>query len=130
MCVWIPRPGKTLYIPSGPKGEHLFVVILGPKLLPTYGQQEQFVIVPICSAIPTVQHECPLDPACHPFLRHDSYADFSNAQVRSQADLCEYVAKSLWRAGEDVSTAALTSISQALLRSKRVPRYIKRDFLE
>ncbi|WP_143484198.1 hypothetical protein [Acidithiobacillus marinus] len=118
-----------MYIPSGPKGEHLFVVILGPKLLSSYGQQELYVIVPICSAIPNIEHECPLDPSCHPFLRHDSYADFSNAQIRNKSDLCEYVAKSLWRAGEDVSAAVLNRITESLFKSKRIPRYIKRDFL-
>lgn len=129
MCAWIPRPGKTIFIPSGPDGEHLFVIIIGPKTLSAYGTDEQFIAVPICSAIPRMQHECPLDAGSHPFVRHASYADFYHARLLNNTELTTHIASGQWHTGEDVGADILHRITQSILTSRRVPRYLKRDFL-
>ncbi|KXW57452.1 hypothetical protein [Ferrovum myxofaciens] len=120
----------TLFIPSGQNGEHLFVVVLGPKIVPGYQSEDQFLIVPICSAIPGKTHECPLHPGCHPFVRHESYADFAYADIRNKIDLISKITTGVFRdGGASIDSETLENIEKSLNRSRRVPRFIKRDFL-
>lgn len=130
MCDWTPYPGTTLFIPSGPDGEHLFVVVLGPKIVPGYGSEEQFLIVPICSAIPGIIHECLVHPGCHSFVRHESHADFGYAEIRSKTDLISKMAAGVFRDGRaSVDSKTLENIEKSLNRSRRVRRFVKKDFL-
>ena len=39
-------PGATLLMPSGPTGDHLFVILSGPAPLQSYGANGQFISVP------------------------------------------------------------------------------------
>lgn len=86
------QPGTTLFIPSGAVGYHLFVIVDGPKILPYYGSAEQFLLVPICSAVPGATHECVIDAGCHPFVQHESYADFSHAVIKAVRILANILA--------------------------------------
>ena len=122
-------PGTTLFIPSGLEGEHLFVVVLGPKVLPGYLSCDQFLLVPICSAVPGIIHECPVAVGSHPFIIHDSYADFAHAEIKSLAELERYVGN-LFRLHESMMDGQmLQTIIKALPDSKRLRRFVKKDFL-
>lgn len=60
MAAWQSEPGATLLVPSGPGGLHLFIVVLGPVVLPAYGPSPQTAMVSITSIRSGVPH----DAAC------------------------------------------------------------------
>lgn len=122
-------PGVALFIPSGPSGDHLFVIVFGPKKLPAYGDQDQFLLVPICTAITGCSHECRVPVGCHPFVTHDSYADFAHAQIRNTVDLCQNVETTLFRLHPvRIDQPTLQEMIDILPRSKQVRRFINKDF--
>ena len=75
MSAWSCAPGNTLLVPSGPSGLHLFIITLGPIVLPGYGPKPQAVMV----SATTIRDGIPHDSACelrageHPFIQHPSY---------------------------------------------------------
>lgn len=120
-------PGDALFIPSGPKGDHLFMITHGPKKLNNYGDNDQFLLVPICTVIPGVNHELILPVGCHPFVKHESYADFRYAQIRSDTELSN---NHMFRPHPNrIDESILAMIIQMLPRSTRLPRFVKKDFL-
>lgn len=75
VAAWQSEPGATLLVPSGPRGLHLFIIVLGPVVLPTYGPTPQTAMVSATSIHSGVPHDaaCELDSGDHPFVHHASY---------------------------------------------------------
>lgn len=81
--------GSCFLIPSGPTGEHVFTVALGPKVLAGHGPLEQVILL----SFTTIRQGLPHDPACvirpdeHPFIKHDSYVYYREPRVYSVLDV-------------------------------------------
>uniref|UniRef100_E6QPG1 Uncharacterized protein n=1 Tax=mine drainage metagenome TaxID=410659 RepID=E6QPG1_9ZZZZ len=131
MTGWQPIEGGTLFMASGPQGDHLFVVVLGPRQIANYGPQAQFVLVPFCTAIPGGRHEttCLISPGEHPFVKQPTYVDYGFAQVRNESELRAGVTRLIFRPADSVTLDMLQRIQTGLAISKRVARHIRRDFL-
>jgi hypothetical protein len=130
MSGWVPALGLTLLIPSGPAGSHTFAIIVGPKVVPAYGNGGQFLLVPICSARSDGKHDpaCLLSPGDHPVAQHDSYFDYSFARVDPSHTLTALVAQGLFIPRAGLSPGLLSRAQAGLLASSRVRRHILRDF--
>jgi len=131
MVGWKPREGGTLFMPSGPQGDHLFVILCGPYQNPSYGLDAQYVLVPFCTVVPEARYEtaCLIQPGEHSFIRHLTYVDYTHASVRPEPDLCAGVTKAIFRPSENITDPLLARIQEGLKKSNRVARFIKKDFL-
>ena len=124
---WTPVVGGTLLIPSGPAGDHLFVLIYGPNSFEGRGRSLDFVSVSFTSLVNGVPH----DPACvvqvgeHPFVTHDSYVSYRHSRIDSEQELARNVSSGLFIPKVDVSQSLLRRIRVGLHNSRLVPRYIK-----
>ena len=58
MAAWQASAGATLLVPSGPVGQHLFVVLCDPLVLPGYGPNPCVVM----ANLSTVRAGIPHDP--------------------------------------------------------------------
>ena len=80
--------GKTFFIPSGNKGDHLFFVILGPVDI-DYSQKQQFISVNATTIRPDIPYDdaCILNPGDHPLITHKSYIAYRYARTDTAAHL-------------------------------------------
>ena len=95
MAGWQPQQGATLLMPSGPDGDHLFVVLNDPKIFPNYGSNPQVLLVNLSSVRQSVHFDatCLLQPGCHPFVRVESYVVYRNARIEPESHLLALVEK-------------------------------------
>lgn len=130
MAEWMPTIGGTLFIASGPVGDHLFVIPFEPRNIQGYGPSGQILLVPFCTVYPGGKH----DPACivqageHGFVVHESYMDYRNSRIESVSHIRARIADGTFKEHSPVTEPLLRKIQQGLSFSKRVPRYIKEDF--
>lgn len=130
MADWMPNAGGTLFIASGPSGDHLFVIAFEPRHIEGYGSSEQALLVPVCTAYPGGKH----DPACivqageHGFVVHESYLDYRSSRIESVSHIRDRINDGTFREHAAVTEPLLHRVLQGLGNSTRVPRYIKDDF--
>lgn len=130
MTAWTPSAGGTLFIASGPSGDHLFVVVYDPRRIDGRGKSDQLLIIPFCSVESNANH----DPAClvqqgeHSFISHESYMDYRNARVEPVSHVASLVGSGTFSVHDPVSENLLNKIRQGCGVSKRIPRHIKDDF--
>jgi hypothetical protein len=86
---WTCAPGSTLLVPSGPSGNHLFVIALGPALLPCRGTRPHVVMVSATTLTKGLHYDpaCVLNPGDHPFIHRTSYISYRHARVDPAADV-------------------------------------------
>lgn len=120
--------GCTLLIPSGPIGEHLFVIVFGPEVLADYGSSGQFVSVSVTTLRPDIHH----DPACvlkvgdHPFVKHDSYVTYRDARIDTGEHLKKQVENGSFQPHQPCDPQVLARIVAGVCQSKLVRREIKK----
>ncbi|CAB4133044.1 hypothetical protein UFOVP140_23 [uncultured Caudovirales phage] len=124
---WVARPGETLLIPSGPSGDHLFVIVLGPQQLPNYGLANQFIQVSVTTIYPGIPYDqaCILNRGEHPFITHQSYVTYRHARIDSDAHLNKMVESGLWKPHDSCDKIILQKIINGLCQSKLVRQEIK-----
>ena len=127
MAVWQPSAGATLLIPSGPTGNHLFVVLCDPTRLPGYGPRPCVVLVSVSSVRQGLPHDptCVLQPGCHPFVQNPSYVRYRDARIDRADDLVERVAQRVFVPHDPMPQAQFASIRAGLRVSPFVKREIK-----
>lgn len=123
---WQLQQGATLLMPSGPDGDHLFVVLNDPKIFPDYGSNPQVLLVNLSTVRPGVHFDatCLLQPGCHPFVKIESYVVFRSARVDSEEHLLALVRKGLFRPQDPMPAAIVGAIRSGLLASP----FTKREF--
>lgn len=128
MSSWAPVTGATLLIPSGPSGEHLFVVVFGPSVIADYGKASQFISVGVTTLHPNLPHDpaCVLSPGDHPFIKHPSYLAYRHARVDSGAHLTNQVKSGVFRTHEPLDPEVLRNVASGVGRSAQVRREIKK----
>lgn len=123
--------GGTLFIASGPSGDHLFVTAFDPKKIHGHGICDQILLVPFCSVHPSGKHDnaCVVQPGEHIFVKHESYMDYRNSRIESVDHIKSCVDNGTIKTYTPTDKILLLRIQQGLADSKRVPRHIKDDFL-
>lgn len=126
MAGWRPQQGATLLMPSGPDGDHLFVVLNDPKVFPDYGSNPHVLLVNLSTVRQSVHFDatCLLPPGCHPFVKVESYVVYRSARVESEAHLFGLVEKGLFRPQDPMPTAIVGAIRSGLIASP----FTKREF--
>jgi len=126
---WTPIEGNALSMPSGPQGDHLFVISGGPYRKQCY-PGAQYILVPLCTVSGTrYDTACLIQPGEHRFVTRLTYVLYSSASIRSESDLCAGINNGIFRLDEDVTELLLLRIQDGLRNSKHVARFIKKDFL-
>lgn len=124
-----PRAGDTLLMPSGPEGDHLFVVLCDPQPFPGYGPNHCVVLVGLSSVREGVPHDdaCVLPGGCHPFVRHPSFMNYRHARVERVEHLYNGVAGGVFVRKDPFSAEWLERMRRGVLASRFVRREL-RDF--
>lgn len=130
MPVWQACAGATLLVPSGPQGQHLFVVLNDPQTFEGYGSGVCVVMVPLDSVKSGVHHDatCALITGEHPFVMRPTFVNFSYARIEQARHLEEMVANGQFRANTKMDLLLLARIKQGLLDSPFTKREFKRFF--
>ena len=112
----------TLLIPSGPPNDpdrkHLFICVTDPV-----GVERQTLIVPVSTLVTGLPH----DPACrlfagdHPFIRHDSFVSYRQAQVQAAARIERGVKEGRLIAHDILDGAIFARVCLGLTESRFVP---------
>lgn len=130
MSAWVPLPGQTLQVPSGPSGNHLFVLIQGPLTLPDRGSAPHVAMV----SFSTIRAPLPHDPACevqagdHPFIRHASYAVYRDVRIERADHVTAMVHSAVWRLHEPCRPELLARLRAGVCVSRLASREVKRFF--
>lgn len=115
-------------IPSGPSGEHLFTVAVGPVELDGYGPDLQVILVSFTSVKPGA----PVDDAClvyegeHPFITRASYIYYREPRLYSVATVQRNVNADVWRQAQPCDQDLMQRVLYGFRRSKRLPRYFNK----
>lgn len=118
--------GCGFFVPSGPKGDHLFFCVLGPLVIDGV---EYVLSVPVCSAEGRYEETCVLEAGEHSFIRHTSYISYAQARVDRASVVQEYLNSQYFRVAEHASAELRGKILAGLAASRRVPRFIKDTWL-
>ncbi len=127
---WMPAPGQTLLVPSGPAGQHLFVLILGPVAVPDRGAAPHVAMV----SFTTLRQGVPHDDACivqageHPFIRHTSYAYYRDVRIEPAPHVAGMVQRAVWQPHDACSPEMLARLQRGVCASRLVRREVKRLF--
>ena len=124
---WECAAGSTLLIPSGPIGNHLFVVLNHPKDFEGHAPQS-CVSVSVCTIRTTFyDRTVVLEPGngMHPFVQHPSYVSFRRARIDTAAHLRNLVEGQVAFPRDPVSQTLLKQICEGLQASEQTPNYIK-----
>lgn len=125
---WQCEAGSCLMIPSGPSGEHLFAIVMGPVILNGYGPAPQVLMVSFTSVKPGI----PYDDACivhageHPFITKDSYIYYREPRLYPAAQVESYVKENLWRPRDPCGNDLLSKVMAGFWVSKRLPRSFRK----
>ena len=119
-----------MLVPSGPSGLHLFVLILGPVLVPSYGSAPQVVMVSATSIRNGVPHDpaCELQPGDHAFIQHPSFIAYRYLRIDGSVHVEQMVNQAVWMPHEPCSEALLQRIVTGVCRSRLAPREFKKMF--
>ena len=127
MAAWQPQQGSTLLMPSGPDGDHLFIVLNDPKVFAGYGPNPHVLLVNL-STVPQdgVHYDstCVLEPGCHPFVKAKSYIVYRSARIDPEAHLLARVAQGLFKPQQPMPAGIVANIKAGLTTSP----FTKREF--
>jgi hypothetical protein len=128
--MWQAAPGQSLLMPSGPSGNHLFFVILGPIQLDNRGSTPQVLTVSVTSIKP----DLPFDDACvlkvgdHPFIQHDSYVAYRHLRIDPLPHVERLVQSGVWQPHTPCSPELLERIIRGVHLSRMTSRENKKIF--
>lgn len=118
------KEGDAFLVPSGPEGNHLFVVA-------TRENKDGFRLLVPVSTVREGRHH---DPACvlkagdHPFIRHDSYAVYSKADQKRSDHIQNCVDKGIFISQPPVSDDVLDRVCDGFEKSDFTRNWVF-DFL-
>lgn len=114
-------------MPSGPTGDHLFVILFGPSALKNYGAVGQLISVSITSIYPGLPYDqaCVLQPDDHPFIKHPSYVLYRRARIDPIDHFDKMVCDGVWKPQVACSPITFEKINRGACVSKLISREIK-----
>lgn len=121
---YTPYRGGTIFIPTGPTGDHLFC-ILNDKC-----KDEQHLLVNFSSIKDGnfFDNTCVVEPGEHRFLRRQSYVNYSMADIQPAGRLSKMVDGWIYKPDADLSSDLLERICAGILQSRFIKRRVKRYF--
>ncbi len=128
MSSWQPEAGATLLMPSGPEGNHLFVVLNDPRVFDGYGPRAHVVLVCVSSIRDGIPHDatCELEPGCHPFVKRSSYVVYRRSRVEAARHLEKLVEQGVFKPHLPASAELLDRVKRGL----QVSPFTTREFKE
>ena len=99
MAAWQPIAGATLLMPSGPDGDHLYVVLNDPKPFPGY--------VP------------------HPCIKEESYLVYRSARIEQVSHVARLVHQGLFKPHMPLAEGLLAMVKVGLKSSPFTTREFK-----
>ena len=124
---WQLQQGATLLMPSGPDGDHLFVVLNDPKAFPGYGANPHVLLVNL-SKVPRAgvyyDPTCVLPPGCHPFVTAASYIVYRSVRIDPETHVLGMVGKGIFRPHQPMPAGIVATIRAGLTASP----FTKREF--
>lgn len=122
---WTCTAGNTLLIPSGPKGNHLFIILTDPKDYDGYPPQS-CISVCICTIRKgPYDKTCVIPKGAHPFIIDKSYIDYRHVRFDQAAHLINSIQGGSFFLNDPVDPELLNRIYDGLTDSKQTPNYIK-----
>lgn len=117
-------------MPSGPAGSHLFVLVLGPIQVPSYGPHPHVAMVNITTIRTGIPYDaaCVLNPGDHPFIQQPSFVAYRWIRFDPCLHVDTMVAGQVWNPNNDFSQPVLAKIVQGVCLSKQTPREFKMLF--
>ena len=131
MSAWQVCAGATLLVPSGPQGQHLFVVLNDPQEFEGYGKVVCVVMVPLDSIKIGIHYDstCELAAGIHPFVTRATFVNYRLARIEQVRHL-EAMATTLnFQPRPALDKSTLDQIRSGLLASPFTTRELKRLFL-
>jgi len=124
---WRLQQGATLLMPSGPDGDHLFVVLNDPTVFPDYGPNRQVLLVNLSSVRQGLHFDttCLLQAGCHPFVKVESYVVYRSARVELETHLLGLIQQGVFRPHDPMPTAIVGAIRSGLIASPFTKRAFK-----
>ena len=119
MAGFRPHRGATLLIPSGPTGNHLFVLVTEPS------SDDENLLVSIATIREGRYHDgtCEIEPGCHEFVRGASYAFYRDARVITGRHLIAMEEKGVFFAKEDMPAEIVERIFAGIENSAHTPNF-------
>lgn len=124
MDEWTCVAGSTLIIPSGPSGEHLFVILNEPKDISGHINSSVLVNVSSIRKAP-YDDTCILEPGSHAFIKQRSYIAYRHARIDREDSLIQKVNTSLFRPHDPLDDELLKRIQIGLYKSPQTRRFLK-----
>ena len=130
MTMFLPNRKASILVPSGPAHDpdrkHLFIVLSDPVT-----DEKVVLLVSISSVKPDRWNDdsCLLYPGDHPFIKKNSFVDYSSARIEPGDKLLRGVKAGKLIPQDPVSDDVFERICAGVMASKRTPRNIKQFFL-
>jgi hypothetical protein len=123
MAGFQPKRGATLLMPSGPRGNHLFVVV-------TDEVDGQYLLVSVSTIREGRYHDptCKIRAGVHEFVVDDSFAFYGHARVERAAHLVNMEDKGVFFAKEDMPQPIVEAIAAGITLSEHTPNHIIKFF--
>ena len=118
------QAGTTLFIPSGPIGNHLFVVID----IKTIGGKQQALLASFETVVAKCDMSCVLSAGDHSFVQHPTFVGYSHCREDDIVDVEAHVKTGYFKVGVPVSAAVLAKVKTGYKNSNRVKRYIRANW--
>ncbi|MFD1610854.1 hypothetical protein ACFSCW_03455 [Sphingomonas tabacisoli] len=121
---YVPARRDTLLIPSGPDGDHLFVITTDACL------SGRHLLVNFTKAKPGrhVDDACLLAPGDHPFVTADSYVLYRSARLEPANRLTLLVDGWVYKVGRQATEELTQRILNGFGESRFTPKFVK-DYL-
>lgn len=123
MKLFLPFRRATLLVPSGPAHnpgqKHLFIVLTDPAAVLDYDQKHSLLV-----GVSSVHTGIPHDPACefhagdHPFIRHESYADYARARIEPSRKIIDGVKKGVFSAHALLDETLFAHVCRGIAQSR------------
>lgn len=113
-------------MPSGPSGEHLFIVVADIQVI---DGKQKVLSAPIETLLAKSDTSCVLNVGDHEFIKHPSHIGYRHCRVDDLSHLQSCLSSGTFRLSNSPASADLLGrIKAGFLSSSHVARYIKRDW--
>lgn len=129
MSSYVPRPRDTILVPNtggiaNPKGKHLHIV------LTEISQQNDLLLVPICSYYSKCDNACLLNENDHEFLDHKSYIKYQNTQKFNSNHIIRMITIGNMWPKEKCRQDVFARVCHGLIESPMTPLFAKKYLKE
>lgn len=117
---YVPVRCDTVLIPTGPSGDHLFVITTDAC------PAGKMVLANLSSVKPNrmIDDTCLVAAGEHPFVQHDSFILYRSAQLQSAQRIGNMVDGWVYKNGQPATTELTDRILAGFAVSKFTPRFI------